>query len=273
MSVGESSSLKINRQKGLIHQLEEHGPFDVIGDIHGCYDELQALLRMLGYEVKDGDEISHPEGRKIIFVGDLVDRGPKNPEVLSLVIAIVTSGMGFCVCGNHDDKLRRKLQGRDVKITNGLEETLGQLDPYPQTFKDKVRSFLEYLPHHHVLDQGKLVIAHAGILERYMGVDTAIVRAFCLYGPTAGKVDESGLPIRYPWAQEYHGKSMIVYGHTPISRPQWVNNTINIDTGCVYGHQLTALRYPERQLISVQALKTYYYPKRPFMTSHETVSG
>src|SRR6185437_13174234 len=113
----------------------EHGPFDIIGDVHGCYDELVELISLLGYTIQQQDQnysVSSPEGRKLIFVGDLVDRGPGTVRVLRLVSSIVQSGRGFCVPGNHDMKLVRALRGRDVKRTHGLAETLEQLGEEPE---------------------------------------------------------------------------------------------------------------------------------------------
>ncbi len=116
---------------------------------------------------------------------------------------------------------------------------------------------------HYVLDDGKLVVAHAGMKEEMQGRGSAKVRDFALYGETTGETDEFGLPVRYNWAAEYRGKAMVVYGHTPVPEPEWLNRTINIDTGCVFGGKLTALRYPEKELISVPALRTYYEPAKP----------
>jgi protein phosphatase len=237
----------------------EKGPFDIIGDIHGCFDELYELLEKLGYQVQNDTQyiVTHPEGRKVIFVGDLVDRGPKSHEVLRIVMDMVESGIGFCVVGNHDDKLKRKLQGNYVKIAPGLARTLDQLAPETQEFKDKVVNFLSDLVSHYIFDDEKLVVAHAGIKLEFIGVESRRVRNFCMYGETTGKTDELGFPERYLWANDYHGSALIVYGHTPISVLEWINNTINIDTGCVFGGKLTALRYPERELVTVQAAKVY----------------
>jgi diadenosine tetraphosphatase ApaH/serine/threonine PP2A family protein phosphatase len=69
--------------------------------------------------------------------------------------------------------------------------------------------------------------------------------------------------VRYPWANDYTGRATVVYGHTPVRTPTWVNNTICIDTGCVFGGALTALRYPERELVAVPAEREYFAPGRP----------
>src|SRR6185503_4721527 len=248
---------------------DEHGPFDIIGDVHGCYDELHALLTELGYEINSHFEARHPDGRKAVFLGDLVDRGPKIPEVLKLVMTMTGAGQALAVPGNHDTKLMRKLRGRDVQITHGLAESLQQLEGESQEFKEQVASYIDSLVSHYVLDDGRLVVAHAGLKEALQGRGSGKVRDFALYGETTGETDEFGLPVRYNWAAEYRGQAMVVYGHTPVPEPEWLNRTINIDTGCVFGGKLTALRYPEREFVSVPALQTYYEPAKPFLPEEE----
>jgi protein phosphatase len=242
------------------------GPFDIIGDVHGCFDELSELLRKLGYEIagSDGDlTVRHPDGRKPVFLGDLVDRGPNSPGVLRLVMSMVEKGVALCVPGNHDAKLMRKLRGRDVRITHGLAETLTQLELEPEEFKQKIASFIDGLVSHYVLDGGKLVVAHAGLKAELQGRASARVREFAMYGETTGETDDYGLPVRYDWAADYRGKAMVVYGHTPVLEPEWVNRTICIDSGCVFGGKLTALKYPENELVQVSAARMYYAPARP----------
>lgn len=244
----------------------ETGPFDVIGDIHGCHAELVELLQKLDYEVaEDGLSATPPAGRRAVFVGDFGDRGPATPSVLRLVMAMTAEGSAICVPGNHDQKLVRKLKGRDVQITHGLAETLEQLDSEPDGFREQIRDFLDALVSHVVLDDGKLVVAHAGMKEAYQGRSSGRVRDFALFGETTGETDQFGLPVRLQWANDYRGKASVVYGHTPVSSAEWINNTINIDTGCVFGGSLTALRWPERELVSVAAQKTYYEPAKPFL--------
>src|SRR5215470_2113583 len=249
----------------------EHGPFDIIGDVHGCLDELVDLLAKLGYTTEAQSDGATPssysvkprEGRKAVFLGDLVDRGPKIPEVLRLVMSMVEAGNALCVPGNHDIKLMRKLRGKDVQITHGLADSLAQLDKEPPEFRTKVAEFIDELVSHYVQDDGKLVVAHAGMKEEMQGRGSGKVREFALYGETTGETDEFGLPVRWNWAAEYRGKAIVVYGHTPVPEPEWLNRTINIDTGCVFGGRLTALRYPERELVSVPAQLTYAEPVKP----------
>ena len=267
-------AVTIDRTRLWNDKREVRGPFDIIGDIHGCFDELVALLQKLGWQVGAGDSgdswnATHAEGRTVVFLGDLVDRGPRSPDVLRLVMNMTASGAALCVPGNHDVKLMRKLDGRDVRITHGLAETLRQLEDTPAELAEQARAFIRERVSHYVLDEGRLVVAHAGLKERYQGRASRRVREFCLYGETTGETDAFGLPVRYDWASEYRGRAAVVYGHTPVPEAEWVNGTICIDTGCVFGGRLTALRYPERELVSVQAEKVWYEPAKPFLPDGE----
>lgn len=297
-SLEEVEAAEIIREPLWNNRKHEHGPFDIIGDVHGCFDELVELLEKLGYSVKrsSGDlenrskgttsaapfqdsitptlhySVSHPAGRKLVFVGDLVDRGPKVPEVVRLVMDSVKFGSALCVPGNHDVKFMRKIWGKDVQITHGLAESLAQFEAYEEHYRGFSRvaaEFIDSLVSHYVLDDGKLVVAHAGMKESMQGRGSGAVREFALFGETTGETDEFGLPVRYNWAAEYRGSAMVVYGHTPVPEPEWLNRTINIDTGCVFGGKLTALRYPERELVSIPARQVYATPAKPFLVAAE----
>jgi len=261
-SLEDIETVEVERQPLWNNRKADHGPFDIIGDVHGCFDELTELLGQLGYNLT-ANPPSHPEGRRLVFVGDLVDRGPNTPAVLKLVMELVAAGLALCIPGNHDVKLVRKLRGRDVQITHGLAESLAQLESVTPEFKTQAAEFLDGLISHYVFDDGKLVVAHAGLKENMQGRASGVVREFALYGEITGEFDEFGLPVRLNWAAEYRGKALVVYGHTPVREAQWLNNTVDIDTGCVFGGSLTALRYPERDLVSVPAVETYYQPARP----------
>lgn len=249
------------------HVLQRHqrGPFDCIGDIHGCCEELIALLESLGYVQRAGG-YHHPAGRTVIFLGDLVDRGPDTPGVLRIAMAMVETGDALCLAGNHDDKLLRSLNGRQVRINHGLAESLAQLAGEPPAFVRTAQAFLERLPSHMVLDEGRLVAAHAGMPASLQGETTRRARSVGLYGLTTGESDAFGMPVRLDWAAAYTGRALVVFGHTPVPEPLWRNNTVNIDTGCVFGGRLTALRYPERTFVSVPAQRAYAVPGRPFLT-------
>ncbi|MEU6295195.1 polynucleotide kinase-phosphatase [Streptomyces erythrochromogenes] len=260
-SVEEAEAAEVVLEKRFNDLTHLTGPFDIVGDIHGCASELETLLGKLGYE--DG---VHPEGRTAVFVGDLVDRGPDSPGVLRRVMGMVRSGNALCVPGNHENKLGRYLKGSKVQQTHGLAETIEQLSHEPPEFVEEVREFIRGLVSHYVLDGGKLVVCHAGLPEKYHGRTSGRVRSHALYGETTGETDEFGLPVRYPWAEDYRGKAVVVYGHTPVPNTAWINNTICLDTGAVFGGRMTALRWPERELVDVPAEKVWYEPVKPLVT-------
>ena len=273
----EVAAVTIERTRLWTDRRDLHGPFDIIGDVHGCGDELEVLLEELGYRTGgDATHVEsagyrHPDGRKVIFLGDIVDRGPRVLDAYRIVRAMVDAGDALCLPGNHEMKLVRKLRGRNVRVAHGLEQTLAELEALPEEeraeISDAMARFFDSLISHLVLDDGKLVVAHAGMKEEYQGRASGRVREFALYGETTGETDELGLPVRLDWAAEYRGRAMVVYGHTPVYEAQWLNRTINVDTGCVFGGKLTALRYPELELVSVPAARTYSQPPRPLKAS------
>lgn len=233
---------------------------DIIGDIHGCYDELLALIKKLGYR-NEQDMWIHPEKRKLAFVGDLTDRGPNSIEVIMLVSKLVKNHLAYYVPGNHCNKLYRYFLGRNVQQTHGLETTVAELNALSDKKFQHVRSefmkLYENAPLYAVLDEKKLIIAHAGIRKDYIGRNDKRVETFVLYGDITGEKHPDGSPVRRDWAQKYDGDAWIVYGHTPVEKPRFVNRTVNIDTGCVFGGHLTALRYPEMETISVPSSMPY----------------
>ena len=271
-TVEEVDAVHIDRMPLWPNRRHEWGPFDIMGDLHGCTDELEILLEQLGY-VRNGDAYSHPENRRLLFLGDIVDRGPRILDACRIVRATVDAGHALCVPGNHDMKLVRKLRGKNVTVSHGLANTLAELDNLPDgegvTERRDLATFFDSLVSHFILDEGRLVVAHAGMKQAYQGRASGRVRAFALYGETSGETDEYGLPVRHDWAAEYRGSATVVYGHTPISEPEWLNRTINIDTGCVFGGRLTAMRYPELELVSVPAVQTWCEPVKPLAPAPE----
>ena len=248
---------------------DDTGPFDLIGDIHGCAGEAETLLKKLGYRL--GEEgprgkrhysVSHPDGRKAVFLGDLVDRGPRSPDVLRLVMGMTKAGQAYTVMGNHDDKFRRWLDGHHVHLTHGIEETITQFEIEPDAFKAEVRNFLYYLPTHLILDNGELLVAHAGLAKKFHGKSSGQERAFALFGDVAKQRDKFNLPIRRNWAAEYRGRRTVVHGHVAEPQVRELNNVICIDTGCCFGGGLTAMRWPERELVTVPAEQAYFHSPR-----------
>jgi protein phosphatase len=268
-SVDAVEHARIEREPLPVDRRGDHGPFDVVGDVHGCGDELDALLDRLGHVAGTDGVRRHPDGRRVVFLGDLVDRGPRVAHVLKMAMAMVRAGTALAVPGNHDAKLVRALRRHHgVQVKHGLQQSLDDVAREPPEFASEVAAFLDALPTHYVLDGGALVVAHAGLKEEMHGRAGGEVRAFALYGDTTGEVDRFGLPVRRDWAREYHGRAAVVYGHTPVPEAVWVNGTINIDTGCVFGGKLTALRWPERELVSVPAAREYAESRRPFLPWH-----
>lgn len=274
-SLEEIEAAEIVREPLWNNRKFDQGPFDLIGDVHGCGDELCELLTKLGYGERPSGAWMHPDGRKIVFLGDLVDRGPKVPEVVRIAMESVRAESALCVPGNHDVKFMRKVFGKNVQLTHGLAESVAQFEAYEREhpgFTRAAAEFIDDLTSHYVLDDGRLVVAHAGLKESMQGRGSGSVREFALFGETTGETDEFGLPVRMNWAAEYRGPAIVVYGHTPVPQPEWLNRTINIDTGCVFGGKLTALRYPEKELVSVPARATYAEPRRPFLPVDTAVS-
>ncbi|HEX5494399.1 MAG TPA: AAA family ATPase, partial [Mycobacteriales bacterium] len=184
-SAAEVDGASVRLERLLTDLTDQTGPFDVIGDVHGCLAELERLLTDLGYLVERDERhrpvgARHPGGRRAVFLGDLVDRGPDTPGVLRLAMGMVAAGDALAVPGNHENKLVRALRGRDVQVTHGLAESLAQLDGETPEFRDRVAEFCHGLVSHLVLDGGRLVVAHAGLKEAYHGRASGRVRSFAL---------------------------------------------------------------------------------------------
>jgi len=246
---------------------DDEGPFDIIGDVHGCAPELIRLLRRLGYRrTSPRAPFRHRRGRRAVFVGDLVDRGPRIVEAARIAMRMVTAGTAFCVPGNHEMSFLDGLNDDAGSISPGTLKTIRQVQalsgPARRRFLAQFQDFLRGLPPHLILDKGRLAVAHAGITTRHLGRTSPAARRFAIFGQTTGELDRFGLPVRVKWAAGYRGRTLVVYGHTPVRKPEWIRNTVNIDTGCVYGGTLTALRYPEKTTVSVKSLRDYYRPRR-----------
>jgi protein phosphatase len=257
-------AVEIVRKPLACNQRQEHGPFDIIGDVHGCYQEMADLLQGLGYRASElavedpvwgGCTWTHPDGRKAVFVGDLADRGPQVLESIRAARNMVVSGNAFAVPGNHDIKFARWLRGETVTTAHGLKRSIADFHALPPALRNPAAAamaeFLDSPASHCVFDAGKLVVAHAGLGEDLQGRCSKTVREIAIFGKLVGGSYDRN------WAEHYRGRAMVVYGHFPIAEPVWVNGTINIDTGCVFGGRLTALRYPEIELVSVPARGVY----------------
>ncbi|WP_042148954.1 bis(5'-nucleosyl)-tetraphosphatase PrpE [Paucisalibacillus sp. EB02] len=238
---------------------------DVIGDIHGCYNEFCSLFEELGYK-KEQDVYIHPDNRIPIFVGDLTDRGPESIKVIQLVYdMVIKKNKALYVPGNHCNKLYRFFLGNNVKQQHGLETTVAEYEALDKKMQGNIsKQFMrlyEEAPLYLEIPEANAVVAHAGIKESYIGRHDKKVKTFVLYGDITGEFDEAGRPIRRDWAQNYNGDAWIVYGHTPVLKPRRVNKTINIDTGCVFGNKLTAFRLPEETTVSVPSEQPFKVEK------------
>jgi predicted kinase/CBS domain-containing protein len=244
-----------------VNRRGERGPFDVVGDVHGCSEELDRLLGALGYVQRPGGERgsgawSHPGGRRAVFVGDLAGLGPDTPAVLRRVMAMTEAKCALCVRGDHDEALRLALTGGVPEPGDDLVAALDELGKDPD-LAARVAAFLEGLPSHYVLERGALAVAHAGIKGAMQSRDSPRIRRFTLLGEEAVTTEHLGQPPDPEWARTYRGRALVVFGHTPVEQPSWRGRTIDIDTGCVFGGRLTALRYPELELVSVDAAKPH----------------
>lgn len=239
------------------------GPFDFVGDVHGCVAELIALLILLGYiDASTRKPQRHAQGRTLVMLGDLTDRGPENLAVLRLVRELEGFG-ALRVLGNHDEKLARWLLGKKkVHVAAGLAGTIAELETLPVEEQVDLGTWLGSAEPHVMLDGGRIAAAHAGIDERNQGRRSPGARTFGLYGATTGKLDENDVPIVLDWAPDYAGSAVVVHGHVVYDEPRIVGNVVAIDTGCVFGGRLTAYRWPERTFESVPA-QGKYFEKRP----------
>lgn len=206
----------------------------VVGDIHGCFDEFTDLLDLLNLKPDD----------RLIAVGDLITKGPKNREVLDLLMSDprLTS-----VVGNHDRLIRQKLRGEPVGLNKDQRRVLKELGPNPDAYE----SFLRSLPF--TIDLGSHLVVHAGIrpgvdLDKQMASDMTEIRTMGADPP-----QRRGLP----WYSVYRGPRMILFGHWPAKRPRRAPYAIGLDTGCVYGGNLTAFVVDTEEFVSVPAREKY----------------
>jgi diadenosine tetraphosphatase ApaH/serine/threonine PP2A family protein phosphatase len=228
--------------------------YDIIGDIHGCLHELEQLFGELGYEWHDGIP-THPDNRTPVFVGDITDRGPDSISCIKLIYRLVTENGALYVPGNHCNKLYRFFLGNPVQEKHGLETTASEYRQLSKEEQKEIKYQFKHLyeesPLHLILKEVQTIVAHAGIREEDIGHKSKSIETFILYGDITGEKLPDGRPVRRDWAQHYNGDRWIVYGHTPVREPRFVNKTVNIDTGCVFGGKLTAFRLPEETIVSV----------------------
>ena len=212
----------------------------------------------------------HPAARAaaLIFVGDLVDRGPRSPDVLRIVMSDGGGRQAFCVPGNHDAKFMRWLEGPQ-RQADARARSHGRADGGRAEARSIRRAVVPRRAAEPHLGRRRPPRRRARRRDATDMIGTSIraVREFCLYGDTDGATDADGLPVRYHWAADYRGETTIVYGHTPVADATWLNNTLCIDTGCCFGGKLTALRWPEREIVSVPRAAAYAERRAPVRPS------
>lgn len=225
--------------------------YDIIGDLHGHLSLLRKLCCAMGYP----HPLQPPEGRRLVFVGDLATRGPENLQALLAVRDAVREGRALSVLGNHDDALLRWLRAGEAAFKPKLSDLADEIRGRPDSkrIRQELISFLEMLPLILRLDQDRLVVVHAGIEERMLDRPlTGQDRRFVLNGDAIGKSPE-GKTLRRDWAAGYRGRPFVAYGHTPEEQPVIRFNTVNVDTGAYRTGRLSAFRWPEQEIFTVSA--------------------
>ena len=245
-------NVQIKRVKGNWDLRENRGPFDIIGDVHGCFDALKKLIRKLGYQQDEEGHYFHPDKRMAVFTGDVVDRGEQSLEVLRLIMQMESDGTALMVMGNHDERLLRYLEGNSVEVAHGLETTAKEMEATDEKTREAIAAFLQKQPAYLWLDGGSLVVVHAGIKRAFLGKDTREIREYCLYGPEKREYDRLGFPSTEDWSADYNDDMKVVFGHIPAERVYKIHNTYGVDTACAFGYYLSALRYPEMQVEQVR---------------------
>lgn len=241
---------------------------DLIGDVHGCYEEFIELIGRLGYEQNGQDRLyRHPQGRRLLSLGDITSRGPFSIKMLEFFISHIQAGLAEMVDSNHGWKIARWLDGRKVTLAHGDEKVESDFRQYEAQagakkaaeLKEASRVLLLASPSHmRISRKGKVeaVAVHAGIRDDYIGKDSPSIQSFCRYGDVAG-TEADGRPIRRDWTENKRSPLTIIWGHDPRPEPERKNGAINIDQGCVFGGMLTAYRFPEDELVSVPSRKNY----------------
>ena len=255
-------------------QIDVGNGLDIIGDIHGCFDQFSELLALLGYVEQNG-LYKHPTGRKIVSVGDITSRGPKSIAALKFFIKHQAAGLSYMTDSNHGWKIARWLDGRKVQLTHGDDAVATEFAAYEaahgakatEQLRQESKKLLLEAPSHYILTlngEEVGVVTHAGIKDQYIGQDNGKIRSFTRYGDVRGFDEITGRPIRYDWFLQHKSKHTIIWGHDPKIEPLFTHNTVNIDQGCVFGGKLTALRFPEMTTISVEGDIDYSYnPDNP----------
>jgi Calcineurin-like phosphoesterase len=213
-----------------------------IGDVHGCLDELRALLTKLSFRPKDD---------VVVLVGDLVAKGPDSAGVVAFA-----REMGLvAVRGNHDDAVMRvqKAQRRGHPLERARPGHLR----VARALRDVDAAWLDALPLYLTLPVFNALVVHAGVVpglpvERQKPADLLTMRALTPHGQASPRLEDG-----VQWVTRYSGPEHVIFGHDALSGLQRTAFASGLDTGCVYGRELTALILPENKLVSVPARRAY----------------
>jgi diadenosine tetraphosphatase ApaH/serine/threonine PP2A family protein phosphatase len=212
----------------------------VVGDIHGCYDELTELL----------DRVALGADDRVVAVGDLVVKGEKNREVLDLF----SSDARFsAVIGNHDRALLRHWLREQKTQKKAQKKARKELKP------DRARylAYLASLPA--MIDLGTHLVVHAGLRPGVPLSEQSIEDLTELRTLGLDRTSRFGVP----WYDVYDGRQIALFGHWPASEPRRAKRALGLDTGCVYGYKLTAYIVESDEIVSVQARRAYDPPRKP----------
>ncbi|MFY3791119.1 polynucleotide kinase-phosphatase [Ureibacillus sp. MALMAid1270] len=264
--ISHTNEIEVIRRENPLH-LDLGNGIDIIGDIHGCYDEMIQLLEKLGYEQNAEQYYIHPEGRKFLSLGDIMSRGPQSMKTMEFFLRHVNNGLAYMIDSNHGWKIARWLDGKNVTLSHGDELVEAEFRQYEvthgtekaDTLKYAIKDLLLKSPSHYVITKNgipTLVCTHAGMKDEFIGKQSFDISDFCRYGDNEG-LDDTGRPIRKDWTIHHKTNTLIVWGHDPKPKPLVINNTINIDQGVVFGGELTAFRYPEKEFVAIQATTDY----------------
>jgi hypothetical protein len=234
--------------------------YDVISDVHSCFIELTELLEKLGYQYESNKNVYiHPESdRKVVFVGDLISRGPYHLATIFLIRSMINEGLALCVRGNHDDKIKRFAEGKAVILRHGDDKTAEAIENCNTITKQEIIDFFSRMPYYLQLDN-ELVVVHAAFRNKMLEFEPFAKRCrdWALYGPV-NKLMINGLPDRIDWAAERKVESpIIVCGHQVYNEPRYINGVWQIDTGCCFGGKLTSVSWPEQVITQVKAHGIY----------------
>jgi hypothetical protein len=204
----------------------------IIGDLHGCHDEAVDLLDKLAVSASD----------RVIFLGDLVDRGPKPRECVELAMKFE------CILGNHEEKHLQQRHRPDQDLSPGHLETRRALGPEHFAYFESLPTFLE-------LPEFGAAAVHAGAMP---GVPIPrqdpyhLLHAQCIRPPERKSYWPSKAPATHTfWTRHWRGPERLIFGHSVVEKPLVTPFAVGVDTGCVFGLSLTALVLPDWEVVSV----------------------